>query len=547
MKKKSFFIFYILVAFIVALTGNTRDYWPTTTWKESTPEEQGIDSEKLIEFITTVQKEKRHLHSLLIIRNGRLVTEAYFNPYNKNIKHIIFSATKSVSSLLIGLAIKDGFIKDVNQKILDFFPEYQGKIQCLDDKKKSLCLYDLLTMTEELQWKDWPYRVGMEGDFLKLLSASDGVKYYLDKPMKKTGDSSFNYNSGNSYMLSAIIQKCTGKSALDYAREKLFKPIGILDSCWGIFQNGIYNGGSEMFLKPRDMARIGFLVLNKGNWDGKQIIPSQWIESSTKPYVKTSFLNYKYGYMWYIDTSLPFRNISAQGLGGQYISIIPELDMVVIFTGGMVVNRDEEEIQYYYLRDYILAAVKSSDPLPKNPEANNRLNRIIKECLYPKTSPVSAVPPVAKEISAKSFFFDHSDAKINPLSIKSAALIFAAKNQCKIRFTFPENPQYISIGFDGVYRTNPYSNRLKVLEVEVGMDNVYRTTWIKTEIGPMPFFAKGTWTDEHTFNINCKTGWSLPERIVFTFENPQSLSLVWSSIFYKCSPILSDKSLLSKK
>ena len=228
------FVFFVIPGY----PGSSRDYWPTTQWKVSTPEEQGLDSEKLIQMIETIKKENRQFHSILIVRNGCLLMEAYFSPYQKDFQHIIFSSTKSISSLLIGLAIKDGYIKDVNQPVLDFFPEYQGKIEHLDERKKSLTLFHLLTMTDGLKWTDGPYRVGKEGDFLKLLSAADGVKYFLDKPMREAPGQTHNYNSGSAYLLAAIIQKVTGKSALEYAREKLFKPIGITDSTWGVFQKG---------------------------------------------------------------------------------------------------------------------------------------------------------------------------------------------------------------------------------------------------------------------------------------------------------------------
>ena len=114
-------------------------------------------------------------------------------------------------------------------------------------------------------------------------------------------------------------------------------------------------------------------------------------------------------------------------------------------------------------------------------------------------------------------------------------MIFDKKNECRIRFTFPGNTGYVSIGFDGVYRTNPYWEREKILEVGVGLDDVYHTTMTKTEIGTRPYFARGSWQDDHTFIVYCKSGWALPEKIIFTFENPNTLSILWSTIFYKFS------------
>lgn len=537
MNQKSVLISFIILVFIVipGYPGACRDYWPTNQWKVSTPEEQGMDSEKLIQLIESIKKENRQIHSILIVRNGYLVMEGYFSPYQKDFKHIIFSSTKSISSLLIGLAIKDGYIKNVNQPVLDFFPGYRGKIEHVDERKKSMTLFHLLTMTDGVKWQDWPYRVGMEGDFLKLLSAADGIKYFLDKPMREAPGQTNNYNSGAAYLLSAIIQKVTGKSALEYAMEKLFKPIGIAEVSWGIFQKGINNGGSELFLKPRDMARLGYLVLNKGYWDEKQILPAQWIEDSSKAYIKTDYIEYRYGYMWYIDRSLPFFNISALGLGGQSIFVMPDQDMVVTITGGLVVKKDDDKIQYNYLRDFIFPAVESSKALPANPEANNRLRRLLEEIREPRPKPVPPLPTAAKKISGKTFRFDTNDTTNNPLVLETASLIFDKKNQCRIRFTFPGKTAYVSIGFDGVYRTNPYSKRLKVLEIDVGLDDVYRTIMTPTEIGPMPYFARGAWQDDCTFAVYSLSAWSLPEKIVFTFDDSKTVSISWSMAFYKFS------------
>jgi hypothetical protein len=214
---------------------------------------------------------------------------------------------------------------------------------------------------------------------------------------------------------------------------------------------------------------------------------------------------------------------------------MPDQDMVVTFTGGLVVNRDEEKIHYRYIRDFIFPAVKSSKALPANPGANKKLHRLLEACRDPRPKPVPPLPAAARQVSGKTFRFHTDDTKKNPLGLETASLVFNKKNQCRIRFTFPEKTAYVSVGFDGVYRTNPYSKRLKVLEIDVGLDDVYRSTMTPTEIGTLPYFARGSWKDDRTFVVYSKSGWSLPEKIVFTFEDSKSVSISWSMIFYKFS------------
>ncbi|MCK4765715.1 MAG: serine hydrolase [Candidatus Aminicenantes bacterium] len=520
-----------LLFFVPGCGGSRDDYWPTTDWKVSTPEEQGIDSEKLIAMFQAIEKKGIEYHSILIVRGGFLVLEAYFSPFKKNYKHINYSATKSMSSLLIGMAVADGDIQNIQQPLLlDFFPAYKNQIENLDERKKSLTLFHLLTMTDGLEWQDWPYRVGREGDFLKLLGAEDGVKYYLNKPVRNVPGKTFNYNSGSSYMLAAIIQQTTGKSALEYAREKLFTPIGISDACWGVFQDGINNGASELYLKPRDMARIGYLLLKKGAWQGKQIIPESWLRDSTKAYIKSDFAPYHYGYQWYIDKGSPVFNYSSQGLGGQAIFVIPDRDMVVVFTGAI---RREKDSPPFYFMDFLLPAAAASSPLPANPEANRELARILREIENPRAQPVPDLPARARDISGRTFFFDTKGGKKNLFGLETATLFFDHEGKCRIRFTYAEKMDYISMGFDALYRRNPGSKRMTELDIQVGLDGIYRAVTADSEIGPMPYFAKGAWKDNNTFFMNYKSGWCIRGRYTFTFDSSDNLSVTCSSIFYK--------------
>jgi len=500
-------------------------------WPVCTPEEQGVDSGTLLTMFETIQKEDRKIHSVLIIRRGKLLVEAYFHPYTKDHLHIIYSATKSISSLLVGIALKEGFVPSLDTPILDLFPEYANKVENLDGRKESLALEHVLSMTDGLDWMDMPYHVKKQGDFLKLLASDDGVKYYLDKPMKEEPGKRYNYNSGSAYMLSALIQETTGRSALDYGREKLFQPLGIAETGWGRYANGIDNGGSELFLRPRDFAAIGCLLLNGGKWDGRQVVPAEWVNELGRPRAKTDFLEYGYSLTWYVDETLPEKSISAQGLGGQYLFVIPGLDMVVVFTGGLI-GRDEIDIPFYYLRDYILPSVRSEGELPANPSATARLDSMLREFAEPPAKPVAPLPRIAEEISGRTFFFPERDIQKNIWGLETASLHFDTSNECRIRLTFSGNVEWFSLGFDAVFRSSPGASRLPALEAIVGLDDVCRTVVVQTDTCDMPYSAKGKWKDERTFEVTSLSGWSVPETHTFEFQPDGAVAYTFKTIFY---------------
>jgi len=503
-------------------------------WPVSTPEEQGVDSENLLQMIKTIRKEDRNVHSILIVRHGRLLLEAYFSPYKKDFKHIIFSATKSISSLLVGIALQEGFIKSLDTPLVDFFPEYRGKLANLDERKKALTLKHVLTMTDGLDWIDWPYRVERHGDFLNLLSSADGAKYYLDKPMKELPGGKFNYNSGSSYMLAAIIQKATGKNALEFGREKLFRPLGITDIAWGKYQAGIYCGGSEFFIRPRDFAKIGSLVLNQGKWEGKQVVPAEWISEISREHVKSDFLQFGYSFQWYIDETLPEKSISAQGLGGQYLFVVPGQDLAAVFTAGMI-RGSEADTPFFYLRDFILPALKSAKALPANPRVAQKLAMMLRECENPPPKKVSPLPPLAEKISGHTFMFPERSIEKNLWGLETASLFFDKKGECRLKMTFSGNIEQVSLGFDAMFRSSPGAPRLPVLDAVIGLDGAYRTVMVKTDAGVMPYSAKGRWKDEKNFEVTSLSGWSLPEVHTFEFQTENTVIHNCRTIFYNFS------------
>ena len=295
----------------------TSTYWPAEGWISSTPEQQGMDSELLVEMLDDIQEREANIHSVLIVRNGYMVLEAYFDPYDQDISHVVHSVTKSITSALVGISIREGYVDGVNQPVLNHFPE--RTVSNLDPAKQAMTLEHLLNMTSGLSWPEVssPY-VSLSNPVRQMLRSQDFVQFVLDRPMNEEPGTSFNYNTGASHLLSAIIQETTGISTLSFAQKHLFRPLGISNVYWPSDPDGITSGGIGIRMTPRDMAKFGYLYLNKGIWDGEQVVPAEWTEASTRKQTPSSGYG-PYGYQWWIGPEAYW----ALGFLGQRIVVIP--------------------------------------------------------------------------------------------------------------------------------------------------------------------------------------------------------------------------------
>ncbi len=307
-----------------------------------------LASAKLAPVVGDIENGKfGNIHSLVIIHNDRLVLEEYFQEWSRNKLHEIQSASKSVASALIGIAIEKGKIKGLQEKLLNFFPEYKS-IAHLDERKKAITLEDVLTMSAGFKWDEvgTPYfdksgNLNPDNDAVKALQSSDCIKHMLDLPMKNTPGSVFAYNSGGSLLLSGIIQNTTGESAEEFARKNLFEPLGIKEWKWRTISNNISDTCAGLKLRPVDMALFGYLYLKNGKIFEQQIISKEWVEKSTAYYIDGFFNGY--GYHWWRSTTLSLEGDSfgfkdnniyfASGAFGQLIFILPDYNMVVVMTG----------------------------------------------------------------------------------------------------------------------------------------------------------------------------------------------------------------------
>jgi CubicO group peptidase (beta-lactamase class C family) len=317
-----------------------------------------MDSRQLADMLTAIREQGHDIDSVSVIRNGYLVCDAYVHPFRPRTKHVIHSCTKSIVSALIGIAIEDGHIQGVDQRVLELFPERSPAH--IDGRKEAVTLEHLLTMSSGLDCQDsYLYRwKGIE----EIRASEDWVQYVLDLPMARAPGTYFEYCNGASFLLSALVGETTGMNALAYAERHLFGPLGISDVDWPSNPQGISIGWGGLHMQPHDMAKFGYLYLQGGRWDGEQIVPAEWVQASTREHIPAT-LQDGYGYQWWTDDSGYY---TALGYAGQFIYVLPEQDVVVVFTS------DLSENDFYtpqrLLEEYILPASRSSTPLPEDPE-----------------------------------------------------------------------------------------------------------------------------------------------------------------------------------
>jgi CubicO group peptidase (beta-lactamase class C family) len=307
--------------------------WPTKEWQVTDPEKQDMDVNVLNRITSYVQDSKLDVDSVIVVRHGYIVYEKYLRlPWYKDKVHDIHSCTKSVLGSLVGIAIQQGKIKSLDDKMVDYFPN--RTIQNLDKRKRSVILLNLMTMKGGFDWAEWTYPYSdPRNPMIQALRSNDTIQFVLDRPMATQPGTVWAYNGGYSQIFSAIITDKTGMNTLEFAKKNLFNPLGIKEYIWRRDRQGIYNGGGGLFLTPRDMAKYGYLILNKGVWEGKQIIPADFVAESVK--TKTIFkANYGYGYesWWTIPLDSYYY---AAGIRGQRIYVVEKQDMVVVTTADL--------------------------------------------------------------------------------------------------------------------------------------------------------------------------------------------------------------------
>ncbi len=313
-----------------------RDYWPTAGWRGVQPEVQGMNSTLLEEFWNLI-RTTGGVEGFLVIRNGYLLFEGYGPASSVNHLWRIYSATKSVTAMAFGLALTDGYVSNVNDSVLDYFPN--RIIQNLDPRKSNMTLWHLLTMSSGLERSDFG-----------LGSQPDWVQYLLNSPMSNEPGEFWNYNGGCSHLLSAVISETMGISMEILARNRLFTPMGISMYEWGADPQGVSTGMAGLSLTLRDLAKLGYLYLNNGTWNTLELIPAEWVAECTYPHFVFPY-GEGYGYQWWVD--IPINGYSMRGAGGIRVFVLPDQDLVLAFGAAPYSSQE----YYTYFEEYLFPAI----------------------------------------------------------------------------------------------------------------------------------------------------------------------------------------------
>jgi len=354
-------------------------------WPVSTPEDQYMDS-TLVENAMKEVEKLSFVRSILIIRNGYLVGERYFRGFQPT-DTIPFRWAHGFLGALVGIAMQENYLQSIQQKMMDFFPEYAHAD--LDPEKYDITIRDLLTMKAGFNFEERG-----EDAWNNLLASSNWVQYIIDLLLINTPSETFTFGSPQPHLISAILTKATGMSTYDFAETYLFQPLGISINKWGQDPQGIYKGGWDMEFTPRDLARLGYLFLNNGTVDGKQYFSQEWAQESVEtlhnfnqlgngPFGCEEVESWGYGYYWHTSAVLDYPMYFQAGYGGQLVLVIPDLNIILVITADPDGSWDNHESQfediYYYLVRYIPTLVWGDhEPPPYIPLDINGTRTIVR-------------------------------------------------------------------------------------------------------------------------------------------------------------------------
>ena len=351
--KEELFDENILTEHPYGIQNTSRNYFPTDEWRICTPEEQGMNSTLLNEMLPYIESNNWPLDSIIVVRGGYIVYEEYPNPlFEMDDYHTLQSVTKSFTSALVGIAIREGFISSVNDTILDLFSD--RNVTNVDERKERMSIKHLLTMTAGVEWDEWtyPYTDAENNSLAAMVTCHDAIDYFLNLPMVAEPGDEWVYNSGACIVLGVLIEELSNMTLVEFTQEYLFDPIGISEAMWVKTGNGVYQAGGGLFMEPRDMARFGFLYLNGGTWNGTQVVQQSWVLDSTDYQYALPPYEY-YGYYWWHSPAMDVYQ--ALGRFGQRIMVSPEEDLVVVFTAS-IQGMDYHPHEELYL-DYILESI----------------------------------------------------------------------------------------------------------------------------------------------------------------------------------------------
>ncbi|MFC1661631.1 serine hydrolase domain-containing protein [Gemmatimonadota bacterium] len=348
-------------------------------WETSAPGEVGLEESDLVRLMMDLhQMDDHEVHSILIVRDGKLVFEEYFQGrkfnlaqytgdvgFDRDETHNLASVTKSFTTTLVGMALDQGHIETVEDRVFDYFPEHADLV-AQDPRRGDMTLEDLLLMRSGITWDDlgtYSYS-DPRNDLVQMFTSDDPIRYALSKDLYATPGTVFDYCNANTNILGEIVRRATGQRLDRFAQTYLFDPIGIVDLEWQMLPNDVVFASGDLRLRPRDMAKFGKLFLGMGRWEGEAVVSESWVEVATARHaVPTDPHGWAdgYGYGWWHwdlrSEGRIHRTYQASGWGGQWIVVLPEHNMVVVTTGGSYYQAEAMPVQTM-LTDYVLPGLR---------------------------------------------------------------------------------------------------------------------------------------------------------------------------------------------
>lgn len=373
----------------------------------STPESQGVASSAILQFVETLESQMQEIHSMMLLRHGKVIAEGWWSPYGHEHPHMLFSLSKSFTSTAVGLAVAEGHFS-IDDPVLSFFPEETSVDR--DDLLAAMCVRHLLSMSTGQAVDTWSYMVDRpDGNW---------VKGFFEVPIVHTPGTHFVYNTGATYMLSAIVQKTTGMKLIDYLQPRLFEPLGIESASWQESPQGITAGGIGLSAKTEGIAKFGQLYLQKGLWQGRQILPEAWVEAATTFQVSNSDgvqpdWTQGYGYQFWRCRHNAYRG---DGVFGQYCIVMPEQNAVLAITSGIDVFDMQQPLNLVW---EILLPAMNVGSLHKDVVASTHLiNKLSSLNLLPVAGKTTS--PLTSHISGCTYAVDANDLELETFTVRFA-------------------------------------------------------------------------------------------------------------------------------
>jgi CubicO group peptidase (beta-lactamase class C family) len=477
---------------IAALPTHDINVFDQKSLPRSIPEMQGVSSAGISTFLDEIVKSKIEFHSIMVVRHGYVIAEGWWSPYAAPLKHALYSLSKSFTSTAVGLAVSEGLL-NIEADVLSFFPK--EKPRQIDSKLAAMKVKHLLTMsTGHVKDTIQPMRNG----------ADSWAKTFLSLPIEREPGTFFLYNTGATYILSAIVQKLTGKTLLQYLRPRILDPLGIEGEDWETDPQGINTGGYGLRIKTEDIAKFGQLYLQKGKWNNQQLLSPSWIEEATRVQIESNSSKptrpkgeddwaQGYGYKFWRCRPGGYR---ADGAFGQFCMVMPEYDAVIAITSESFSMQSSMDLVWSYL---LPTMDTSKRTLPLNSKAEGELKSKLR-MLTLEPPKKNATSPLAIHVSGKEFLLDSNEfkAKTIRLDFKEGSCTFVLKGE--------KGTHYINCGMNKwIGQTN--ENKGTPFPVVGRMDV------------PTAIAGSATWIDDKTLLMT----WRLIEAahtngLTFTFE-----------------------------